>query len=101
MYQGRHVLLVALTVHEVLTHVLVIFEAEDRRSRRMAGIDLTASCVVLRRADISAGDVRKFKCPHTRPRRGRHVSSPCPSIVLNLRGSHWPSPNGPIRKKYN
>src|SRR5258708_5764111 len=47
----------------------------------MAGINLTAGCVVLRRADISAGDVRKFKCAHTRLGGGCHV------ILLVLRSS--------------
>src|SRR5262252_4245471 len=82
MYQGRCVFLAILSAHNVLAHVLVIFKAENRRGRRIAGIDLTASCVVLRRADISAGDVGKFKCSHTRPRGGCHVGSPCPAIVL-------------------
>src|SRR5262249_28283674 len=83
MHQGRQVLSVALSVREILAQVLVILKVENRRARRMAGVDLTASRLVLRRADVPARDVRKFKCGGSRTRGACHIGSPCPSIVLS------------------
>src|SRR5262249_31894370 len=82
MDQGWCVFFVALGLREVLAYVLIVLEAEDRGAWRMAGIDLAASRIVLRRADISACDVRKFECGDSRPGGACHISSPYPSIVL-------------------